>query len=121
MADDDKRPLWLYNDHMSEAEFRLLNSTVITKIEHKREMTGVDTERSWLVFHTHDQRKISRSIDFFEEQQLFVFYPDYRGLVGLSVHGCAAENNLRRIDDWERANDKDRAEYERLKAKFESK
>lgn len=53
---------------------------------------------------------------FFE---LFAFAPDHAGLFRLTYEGQRAAERLAEIDAFEKRNDRERREYERLRRKFE--
>ncbi|WP_192246124.1 hypothetical protein [Mesorhizobium silamurunense] len=111
---DDARPKWKHK--ISEADVRWLASGVI-KITHHWEMTGADTSRNWIELH---KEKEKRSFDssFLNDNDYFQFKPNWRELVVPTYYGERAIQDLAAIDAWEKKNQHDRAELERLKRKF---
>lgn len=114
MTQEDKRPEWLHRTPEDLARW-LVGHRVI-KIAHHWEFTGVDTSRNWITLHS-DQEKRDVSSDFFRNNSEFVFDPDHAGLVSERPYG-RVRDTIEAIDKWEKANARDRSEYERLKVKF---
>ncbi len=110
------RPSW--NHKLSEEQVRWLASGVV-KITHHWEMTGADTARDWIELHKKDGAKRVFPTGFLNDG-LFQFRPNFRELVVPTYQGEMAIRDLDKIDEWEKKNQRDRADYERLKRKFET-
>ena len=108
------RPSWGFT--LTELQVRKLNSS-ITKVTSHRTQTGVDTSRDWFEFHCDDGPFIVPD----RWDDLFEFKPYWAGLILPTWKGKEAIKRLKEIDAWEKENAADRAEYERLSAKFETK
>jgi hypothetical protein len=113
MACDELRPKWDFA--LSETGFRKMRGGSITQIRHNWRFTGEDTAEDWIEFSTKDG-------DFFRApddwHKLFKFEPNHRELVVTNYEGEKAIKRLEEIDAWERKNQRDRSEYERLRKKF---
>lgn len=110
----EERPKWT---HQTPEELaRWLVGHRITKITHHWEMTGVDTSREWIVLHAENSEKRFPS-RFFRENTEFEFAPDHVGLVQERPY-AGVRKSIDNIDAWEKANARDRTEFERLKSKF---
>lgn len=111
--ENEKRPAWTHKTPEDLA--RWLVSNAITKITHHWEMTGVDTSTEWIVLHAvKDQRRVNTN---FLKAGEFEFAPDHRGLVREVPYRNIRES-IDKIDAFENTNARERAEFERLKAKF---
>lgn len=121
---DAIRPKW--NWQLSEADFRKLSARRIVGVKHGWKFTSADTSESWITVKLMDQDKspgaevkiASHKLPAFFE--LFDFKPDHAGLFQFSYRGEAARKKLEEIDAFEKTNDRDRRDYERLKKKFET-
>lgn len=123
MTDTETRPAWKHKT--AEALARWINGHTITKITHEWEMTSADTADNWIELHA----KISEqgSPDKWEKRRVpsnfleasygaeFFFRPDHARLVQTSE---AVRNSIDAIDKFEAKNQRERAEFERLKRKF---
>ena len=113
---EDVRPVWEHK--ISEDDARWLLADHVTKITHHWEFTGEDTSRDWIVLH---REKGSRKFPtmFFYSNKYFEFWPYHAGLIQPSRHwGDKLRETIQAIDAWEKKNQRDRSEYERLKRKF---
>lgn len=117
---DDPRPVWDFT--LSEEAIRKLDRNFIA-ITHHRVMTSVDTTSEWIELHEN-------AGDFFKPvrgkgypaprgwEQFFKFHPNHAGLLCATSEGLRAIKRLDEIEAWEKRNAAERAEYERLRAKF---
>lgn len=117
---DDPRPVW--RSSLDEETARWLASNRVTSIEHRWELTGAATTREWLVLVSDDRRgnvtRLEVPKDFFHIHRFVQFAPHHAGLVQIAHHSTV-RTDIRAIDEWEERHARERAEYERLKAKFE--
>lgn len=111
---DDTRPKWTFD--APEEEVRWLAKGMINEIKHHWEMTGVDTADDWITLHREGDSRRFRSS--FLNSGLFQFKPNWRELVVPTYEGERAIKKIEEIDQWEKRNARDRADFERLKAKF---
>ncbi|WP_202306462.1 hypothetical protein [Mesorhizobium sp. L-8-10] len=108
---------------MSQADVLWLAAGFITKITHHWRMTGVDTSEDWIELHrgksdgTKERRRFPSS--FLNTNGYFEFRPNWRQLVTPTYRGENAIKDLEAIDAWEKKHARQRAEYERLKKKFD--
>lgn len=111
---ETERPKWTHET--AEDLARWLVSDFVTKITHHWEMTGPDTSRDWIVLH---REKDSRTVPtrFFTNNPDFEFSPDHACLVRERPYS-KVRDDIEKIDKWEKANARDRSEFERLKRKF---
>ena len=122
------RPKWEFEIEEEKARWLLKG---VHCIEHRSEMTGVDTDRQWLVLIRRartgpdpcPEQSLEVTTTFlnssYGEAKYFYYAPSYRSLVEPTrAYGQDLEKRVREIDDWEAQNVLDRAEFERLKAKF---
>ena len=111
------RPAWPHKN-ISEADFRkIVNAGVIKRIEGKWEFTGEDTSREWLEATSSNGKTIVLPRAW-EEVMVFVGKSSSPGLFRFNYFGEKCLETIKIIDTWEKKNASDRAEYERLKAKF---
>lgn len=111
--DDQKRPAWDFP--LTELQVKSL-CQMITKITHHWEFTSADTSRNWIEFHP-DKGNPFRAPDGW--QKLFEFAANHHNsLIRPSYHGERAIEKLGEIKAFEAKNARERAEFERLKAKF---
>ena len=98
---------------------RWLTAGPIVKIELKYH-TPLDHKscREWLLLTRSDGSTKAVSLKFFEDAIYLRFEPGYKSLVKLTPSGMDMANDIHTIDAWEEINAAERAEYERLKAKF---
>ncbi|MBD3844230.1 hypothetical protein IED13_00870 [Bosea sp. SSUT16] len=114
-AADDRRPEWPYK--LTEAQVLLLAGH-ITQINHRWEMTGVDTSRNWIEFKS-DKGKAFSAPDGWAE--LFEFAPNHHAsLIRPNYRGEQAIKRLDEIKKFEAKHATERAEFERLKRKFDA-
>ena len=112
---EDTRPIWDFD--LTEAQVRKLWG-VVNKITHHRTLVGVDRSKEWIEFHSEAGKFIPPD----GWQAFFKFHPDHHNsLIVPKYAGDAAIKRLREIDTWESDNKEERDEFERLKAKFDSK
>jgi len=116
--ENDTRPTWKHS--ISEDDVRWL-SGIITKITHHWRMTSADTSEDWIELHREkDKRRFpTRYLNgLVGETSYFQFAPSHASLVQPTSNGRQAINDLAAIDAWEKKHKRERAEYERLRAKF---
>lgn len=111
---DDTRPKWTHKTPEDVA--RWLVGDHVTKVTHHWKMTGVDTSTEWLMLHK-DKDSRQFSTNFFRDNPEFEFAPYHAGLVRERPYAKVRET-IDKIDAWEKANARDRSEFERLKKKF---
>jgi len=112
---EDTRPIWDFD--LTEAQVRKFDCTVI-KITSHRAPVGVDSSREWIELHTTAKKFIPPK----GWASLFEFSPTRIGrLISPNALGQSALKRLKEIDTWESDNKEERDEFERLKAKFDSK
>lgn len=110
---EEKRPDWGFP--LTEAQVKSLTQMIV-KITHHWEFTSADTSRNWIEFHP-DKGKPFRAPDGW--QKLFEFAANHHNtLIVPNYHGERALKRLEEIKAFETRNAKERAEFERLKAKF---
>ena len=115
---DDTRPAWPHKE-MTERSFRaIMEMGRITSVQAKWEMTGADTSREWMVV-TNVKGQSFRLPDDWAKSLKFVGHASVPGLFAFTQSGENMRVTLSKIDAWEVKNAADRADYERLKAKFE--
>lgn len=112
----DIRPEWPYN--LTEEQFAWLLQSIV-KITHHWSMTGNDTAEDWIELHTDKENRRFHS-GFLNGTGLFCFKPNWRELVQLTWNGEQAKKRYEEIQVWEKKNQRDRSEFERLKKKFNS-
>lgn len=111
--DDQKRPTWDFP--LTELQVRSL-CQCITQISHHWEMTGVDTSRSWIEFHPDKGKPFAAPAGW---TALFEFSSTHHNtLIRPNYNGERAIKRLQEIKDFEAKNARERAAFERLKAKF---
>ena len=119
MSGDDQRPAWDFQE-MSEADFRkILEFGLIETVTAGYTMTSVDTADEWL------KAKNSRGQSMIMPPRWanvldFVGKSSVPGLFKYNYLGEQMQKRLQEIDAWEDRNRKERADYERLKRKFET-
>ena len=114
----DIRPAWSYKE-MSERDFRdICIMGPIVAVEARWEMTGADTSTEWLEVETRSGGTY-RLPSNWKCADTFVGRSSNPGLFALTHEGQRMRETLTMIDAWEWDNAAERAEYERLKAKFE--
>jgi hypothetical protein len=103
---------------MTEHDFRRLNDhSFVVRVEAKWEMTGADTSREWLEVETRDSKRFVLPHNWAKAWK-FAGHASNPGLFRLTYEGEQMAKTLAVIDAWEAKNAADRAEFERLKAKF---
>lgn len=113
----DNRPKWDHSE-ISEHNFRrIVDFGHITSVTAKWEMTGADTSTEWLVATNRAGKQMKMPHDWSHVLK-FVGHSYVPGLFGLTYLGERCRKTLDEIDKWEAKNKRDRAEFERLKAKF---
>jgi hypothetical protein len=125
MTDEDKRPAW--SCQTPEELARWLAGHTITKITHHWEFTSEDTSKEWIELHANEasmgekdkwvSRKVASNFLGTDYHSEFKFSPDHARLVQTSDK---VRSNIEAIDKWEAKNKRDRAEFDRLKRKFEA-
>ena len=113
----DSRPEWKHS--ITEVDARWFLAGMIVKITHHREMTGEDTSRDWVELHTEDRGKKSVASSWLNTNGYFEFKPNWRELVTPTYRGEQLRKDFDAIEAWEKKNQRDRSEYERLRKKFE--
>jgi len=114
----DKRPVWEFD--VKEDDARWLLSHRVTKITSHWQFTGVDTSKDWITLHPEKGEPHNFPSSFFHEgRNGFRFDPDGHRLIRpCSYRGEQIRKRIEEIDKWEKKNQRDRSEYERLKKKF---
>jgi hypothetical protein len=103
---------------MSESEFRkIINIGTITKVESHWDYITVDTAREWLTV-TNSAGIESVLPDEWKYVFSFVGRSSIPGLFDLTNLGRRMLKTIEEIDTWEENNAAERAEYDRLKIKF---
>lgn len=116
---DNQRPVWAHK-RISEAEFRRMwQFGMIITVSAKWEMTGADTTREWLEATNRSGDTMVMPRDWSAAWQ-FSGHASVPGLFGLTYDGDRMRETLEAIDKWEADNARDRAEFERLRKKFET-
>lgn len=110
----DIRPEWPYD--LTEEQFRWLRQS-ITKITHHWAMTGNDTAEDWIELHAANESRRFNT-QFLDGNDLFCYKPNWRELVQPTWKGEQALKRYEEIQAWEKKNQRDRSEYERLKKEF---
>jgi hypothetical protein len=106
---------------MSEHDFRAIRQMGhIVSVEARWEMTSVDTAREWLEVETRAGGVYTLPLGWHRVLK-FVGYASVPGLFALTHVGERMVKSLDDIDKWEAKNKAERAQYKRLKAKFEGK
>ena len=114
----DTRPVWPHKE-MSEQEFRAIAKIgMVVSVTAKWEFTSADTSREWLEVKTHAGKTFTLPQGW-ESVLTFVGYSSSPGLFEMNYTGQRMQKTLGEINKWERQNKNERAQYERLKAKFE--
>lgn len=112
----DVRPKWEFTE-MTEVEFRKVRAEMIVSITARWKFTGEDTSAEWLEATT----RLGKTIVLPPSWEA-AFKPVWKshspGLLDVNYLGERMQKRCEEIDKWEKANNKDRAEYERLKKKF---
>lgn len=112
----DSRPKWSHDT--PEALARWLVSNFVTKITHHWRMTGPDTSEDWIELHSEKEKRRVNTY-FFSDNHDFSFSPYHAGLVQVrNKYPESVRQTIDKIDLWEKANARDRADFERLKKKF---
>jgi hypothetical protein len=106
------RPIW--GQKLTESQVWKLRGCIV-KITHHWEVTGCDTSRDWVEFHTKDGGKFRAPCGW---KDLFEFSPDHRGLINPNYVGREACKVLDNIRAWEKQNANDIAELNRLQQKL---
>ena len=109
---ESTRPIW--GQKLTETQVQNLRHAVV-RISHHWEMTGCDTSRDWVVFHTQDGGKFVAPDGW---KDLFEFSPDHKGLIIPNYKGREACKVLDKIQAWEKQNANDIAELNRLQQKL---
>jgi hypothetical protein len=118
MEGEVTRPVWDFHN-VSEEEFRrIYNLGIIVSVTAKREMTGVDTAREWMEV-TNANGDTAIMPQGWKSVWDFVGLSSYPGLFKMSYMGSFLGNRMAMIDKFEADNTAERAEFDRLKAKFE--
>jgi len=126
MTETETRPAWKHKT--SEELARWIASHSIIKITHGWEMTSADTADNWIELHAKvsqdgkaekwEMRRVPSN--FLTESNYgaeFSFRPDHARLVKVSQ---AVRDSIDAIDKFEAKNKRERAEFERLKRKFDT-
>lgn len=114
---DDKRPVWDFTG-MSESDFRtLFTFGMITGVKSKWAYTSLDTAEEWL--EVSNDKRVIRLPKNWKTAMEFVGYSSSPGLFKFTYFGEKMEEKLKLIDKWEAKYERERRDYERLKAKFE--
>jgi hypothetical protein len=114
----DGRPKWVHTE-LSESKFRKLRGFgAFISLEVKREMTSADTCRDWTEAKNGNGKVITLPQGW---SKVLNFAGEYSGwgLLEFNHLGKSMADTVKKIDVWEESNSLERAEYERLKKKFE--
>lgn len=114
---DNERPSWKCKT--PEETARWLWASPVVTIDHRWEMTGVDTSRDWIILERKDGARREFPSGYFGNNPEFEFAPDHRTLIRQKPHS-GVWDNIQAIDAWEKRHKRERGEYERLRRKFES-
>ena len=118
MTDQNNRPRWR-NSQMSESTFRSIKDFGrIIAVRAGLEMTSADEGFDYLTA-TNSAGKTKRLPQNWSVALEFEGSWTIPGLFRLTREGKNMQENLREIDEWEAKHARVKAEYERLKAKFE--
>lgn len=122
---DDTRPAWKHE--IPEETVRWFYSGgFITKITHHWKMMGADTSEDWIVLHKQSSMDGGKMVErkfpssWLNTNGYFEFKPNWRELVVPTYRGRDAIKDIETIDVWEKKNQRERAEFERLKRKFKT-
>ena len=114
----ENRPEWKHQ--IPEADARWLSGGLIVKITHHWKFTSEDTTEDWIELHRADGSARRFPSAFLNTNGYFEFRPNWRELVQPTYRGEQARKDFEAIDKWEKENAAERAEFERLKSKFDS-
>ena len=116
---DEPCPEWPFEVDFDLAKWLL--DYHIVKITHHWSMTGVDTSKDWIELHADGKSKRQVNTSFFSNQREFGFEPDHASLIQLKsyIHPDMHER-IEEIRKWNKRNARERSEYKRLRAKFET-
>lgn len=112
MTTNTPRPKWDFD--LTEKQVQLLRHN-IKKITTHSEPTGVDSSREWMEFHYCDGKFRAPA----GWNNMFEFRGWWPSLIAPTMRGFQAIERLNEIEEWERKNTSERAEYQRLKLLFE--
>lgn len=109
------KPVWRHN--IDERTARWIASHRVDKIVLNTEMHSEDSWSNYLVLHCSEPKSQCKAPpDLFISKELVIRSNDNRGIVTLAVE---VEDTLDQIDAWKKRNQRELAEYKRLKKKFE--
>lgn len=113
MTDDaNTRPKWTRTD-ISEADARWFRDHEVKRIDHKWQMTGVDTSENWLELYADGAKKPHRVNRL---PGCVRFTPTHHWhLLELEQYVASEVDTL---DQWDKRHAKDVAEFKRLKKKL---
>ena len=121
MEDNETRPAWDFKTPIETA--RWLRAHFVTSIEHHWRMTGVDTDEHWLEavdrsgHGTRRQQVVKDSrIRIVIDGSEIRFRPDHASLLEMRAD---LHKRVEAIDAFDKRNKRERAEYERLRRKFD--
>lgn len=113
----EPRPPWPHK--IPEDLARWIARNWVKKITHHRRILESFRDEIWIELHAEKEKK-RVPIDFLEKYTELRFTPYCGGLINFVSYPNVTDT-IAKIDAWEAKNARDRAEYERLKAKFEGK
>lgn len=106
---------------LPEKQFRQLTAGRITSVKHGWKFLTEDTSDYWIDLTMSNEEVVRIPSHLISEfSKIFYFGPRQTGLFELTVAGQGAFNTLKQIDEFDKVNEQERKEYERLKRKFET-
>lgn len=110
----ETRPVWSRKD-ISEEDARWFRDHSVVRIDHRWEMTGADTSRSWLelFIEKSGKRVLGKKVD--RLPQCVSFTPNWRELLDLDSW---VADEVDKLKEWDKRHAKDIAELKRLQAKL---
>ncbi len=117
--ESEQRPAWPFD--LREDDARWLLKHHINQIEHHWKFTSVDTSEEWLEFvcrAAQGQPEARRrfEIHIFDTRGIH-WRPSHAGLIDVAKD---IRDRIQAIDNFEAKHKRERAQYERLRAKFET-
>lgn len=121
MSDTETRPVWDFD--IPEEMIRWIGANLIVSLKAGWQMTGADTSESWvdLVAENGETRKVKA--EWYGQPSIWDYVELNKGgghsIIKWTRHGERARDRIQQMIDFDEAHERDKAEYERLKAKFE--
>lgn len=110
------RPAWTCP--IDAETFRWLLRRIVA-IKYQSRLISADRSEEWLELSTETETRIFPYDFLNREDRFFEFDARFGGLIRLTYKGEQARKQLEARDKWDKENEKDLADYHRLKAKFE--